>query len=138
VEYLATQISFRLVKGTSLDEVQKHFNQVSKADVESRNDDAVPNRDISAQQRSRGTVQSSRWTFERRNPDEKWLVVVVRQDREWNHPDVLDEEPYALVVTVADRDNENAQLYTQIQAVIAQQAEARERQQAERLRARRQ
>jgi hypothetical protein len=133
VEYLATQISFRLVKGTSLDEVQKHFNQTNKAEAETRNDDAVPNRDISAQQRSRGTVQSSRWTFKRRNPDEKWFVVVVRQDREWNHPDVLDEEPYALVVTVADRDNENAQLYTQIQAVIAQQAEMRARQQAERL-----
>jgi len=46
---------------------------------------------------------------------------------QWNHPDVLDEEPYALVVTVADRDNEDAQLYTQTQAVIAQQAEVRER-----------
>lgn len=137
IEYLATQISFRLVKGISLDEVQKHFNQATKADAESRNDDATNNRDITAQQRSRGTVQSSRWTFKRRNPDEKWFVVVIRQDREWNHPDVLDEEPYALVVTVADRDNEDAQLYTQIQAVIAQQAAVRERQQAERLQARR-
>ena len=136
IEYLATQISFRLVKGASLDEVQKHFNQANKADAEARNDDAVPNRDISAQQRGRGTVQSSRWTFKRRNPAEKWFVVVIRQDREWNHPDVLDEEPYALVVTVADRDNEGAQLYTQIQAVIAQQVEVRERQQAERLQAR--
>lgn len=36
IEYLATQISFRLVKGTSLDEVQKHFNQATKADTESR------------------------------------------------------------------------------------------------------
>jgi len=52
------------------------------------------------------------------------LSVAVIQ---WNHPDVLDEEPYALVVTVADRDNEDAQLYTQTQAVIAQQAEVRER-----------
>lgn len=67
----------------------------------------------------------------------RWFVVVIRQDREWNHPDVLDEEPYALVVTVADRDNEDAQLYTQIQAVIAQQAAVRERQQVERLQARR-
>jgi len=129
-EYLATKISFCLVKGTSLDEVQKHFNQAKKAEAETRNDDAVANRDISAQQRNRGTVQSSRWTFKKRNPDEKWFVVVIRQDREWNHPDVLDEEPYALVVTVADRDNENAQLYTQIQALIAQQAEAREQQRA--------
>ncbi len=63
-------------------------------------------------------------------------MVVIRQDREWNHPDVLDEEPYALVVTVADRDNEDAQLYTQIQTMIAQQAEVRERQQADRLQTR--
>lgn len=63
--------------------------------------------------------------------------MVIRQDREWNHPDVLEKEPYALVVTVADRDNENAQLYAQIQAVIEQQAEVRARQQAERLQARR-
>ncbi|HFL2872222.1 TPA: hypothetical protein ACGWVL_006668 [Pseudomonas aeruginosa] len=61
---------------------------------------------------------------------------MIRQDREWNHPDVLDEEPYALVVTVADRDNEDAQLYTQIQTMIAQQAEVRERQQADRLQTR--
>ena len=63
-------------------------------------------------------------------------MVVIRQDRERNHPDVLDEEPYALVVTVADRDNEDAQLYTQIQTMIAQQAEVRERQQADRLQTR--
>lgn len=134
VEYLATQISYRLVKGTSLDDVQRYFNQADKAATETRNDDAVSNRNISAQQRSRGTVQSSRWTFKKRNPDEKWFVVVIRQDREWNHPDVLAEEPYALVVTVADRENENAQLYTQIQALIAQQTVVR--QQAARLQTR--
>ncbi|MNT82479.1 hypothetical protein D3C72_2222140 [compost metagenome] len=60
--------------------------------------------------------------------------MVIRQDREWNHPDVLAEEPYALVVTVADRENENAQLYTQIQALIAQQTVVR--QQAARLQTR--
>ncbi|MGP5568173.1 S8 family peptidase [Pseudomonas helleri] len=137
VEYLATQISYRLVKGTSLDDVQKHFNQEQKAETETRNDDAIPNRDISAQTRSRGTVQSSRWTFKQRKPDEKWFVVVIRQDREWNHPDVLDTEPYALVVTVADRDNENAKLYAQIQALIAQQVELREQQKAVRVQNRR-
>ncbi|MEL7557848.1 hypothetical protein [Stutzerimonas chloritidismutans] len=40
-------------------------------------------------------------------------------------------------MTVADLDNEDAQRYTQIQAVIAQQTEIRERQQAERLQVRR-
>jgi len=130
IDYLATQISYRLVKGTSLDEVQKYFNQLKKAETDTRNDDATPNRDISAQTRSRGTVQSSRWTFQQRKPNEKWFVVVIRQDREWSHPDVLDKEPYALVVTVADRDNEKADLYNQIQALIRQQAAARERMQA--------
>lgn len=130
IEYLATQISYRLVKGTSLDDVQKHFNQQKKAETETRNDDATTNRDISAQTRSRGTVQSSRWTFKQRKPNEKWFVVVVRQDREWNHPDVLVKEPYALVITVADRDNENAKLYSQIQNLITQQVAAREQEKA--------
>ncbi|MDH1933274.1 S8 family peptidase [Pseudomonas sp. GD03696] len=127
LDYLATQISYRLVKGKSLDEVQAHFNKENQDEAETRNDDAATNRDISAQLRSRGTVQSSKWTFKQRNPDEKWFVVVIRQDREWNHPDVLVEEPYALVVTVSDRDNEQAQLYTEIQATLALQLQAREK-----------
>ena len=108
------------------------FNHESQDEEKTRNDDALSNRDISAQIRSRGTVQSSRWVFKQRNPAERWFVVVTRQDREWNHPDVLEMEPYALVVTVADRDNERAQLYTEIQATIALQVQAREqlRQQA--------
>ncbi|BBH44238.1 MULTISPECIES: S8 family peptidase [Pseudomonas] len=126
LDYLATQISYRLVKGKSLDEVQAHFNKENQDEAETRNDDAATNRDISAQLRSRGTVQSSKWTFKQRNPDEKWFVVVIRQDREWNHPDVLVEEPYALVVTVSDRDNEQAQLYTEIQATLALQLQTRE------------
>ncbi|APO80050.1 MULTISPECIES: S8 family peptidase [Pseudomonas] len=126
LDYLATQISYRLVKGKSLDEVQAHFNKENQDEAETRNDDAATNRDISAQLRSRGTVQSSKWTFKQRNPDEKWFVVVIRQDREWNHPDVLVEEPYALVVTVSDRDNEQAQLYSEIQATLALQLQARE------------
>jgi hypothetical protein len=31
--------------------------------------------------------QSSRWTFKKRNPDEKWFVVVIHGPK-WNHPDV--------------------------------------------------
>lgn len=126
MEYLATQISYRLVKGDSLETVQKSFNREKQKEAEARNDDATPNREISAQLRSRGTVQSSRWTFKQRSPNEKWFVVVTRQDRDWNHPDVSDQEPYALVVTVADRDNEDAQLYVEIQAAIALQVQARE------------
>ncbi|BAP42232.1 S8A family peptidase [Pseudomonas sp. StFLB209] len=108
---MATQIIYRLVKGKSLDEVQAFFNKDLQDETKVRKDDAETNREITAQLRGRGTVQSSRWTFKQRKPTEKWFVVVIRQGRDWNHPDVLDQEPYALVVTVADRDNEKAQLY---------------------------
>jgi mannitol/fructose-specific phosphotransferase system IIA component len=54
---------------------------------------------------------------------------VVRQDRDWN-PSAAEKEAYSLVVTVADRDNEHAQLYTQMQALLAEQAVVREQQQA--------
>lgn len=126
LDYLATQITYRLVKGKSLDEVQAFFNKDLQDETKVRKDDAETNREITAQLRGRGTVQSSRWTFKQRKPTEKWFVVVIRQDRDWSHPDVLDQEPYALVVTVADRDNEKAQLYAEIQATLTSQIQARE------------
>ncbi|WIV24055.1 S8 family peptidase [Pseudomonas sp. M2(2023)] len=129
IEYLATQINYRLVTGTSLDEVQKHFNQELKAKTEVLKEARSTNRDITAQLRNHGTVQSSRWTVKQCTPGEKWFVVVVRQDRDWN-PSAAEKEAYSLVVTVADRDNEHAQLYTQMQALLAEQAVVREQQQA--------
>lgn len=130
IDYLATQINYRLAVGTSLDEVQKHFSKELKAETEVLKEAKSSNRDISAQLRNRGTVQSSRWTLRQCKPGEKWFLVVVRQDRDWN-PSAAEKEPYSLVVTVADRDNEHAQLYTQIQERIAQQAVAREQQKAQ-------
>ncbi|MEO6676802.1 MAG: hypothetical protein ABIO21_05440 [Pseudomonas sp.] len=112
IEYLATQIYYRLVTGTSLEEVQKHFSQEIKKTTEVLKEARDANRDISAQMRNHGTVQSSSWTFKQGKPGEKWFVVVVRQDRDWN-PSAAEKEQYSLVVTVADRDNERAQLYTQ-------------------------
>lgn len=132
IEYLATQITYRLAIGTSLDEVQKHFNQELKAKPKILKDAKNTNRDISSQLRNHGTVQSSRWTLRKCKPGEKWFVVVVRQDRDWN-PSAAEKEPYALVVTVTDRDNEEAQLFTQIQQRIAQQAVVREQQKAARV-----
>lgn len=126
LDYVATQITYRLVKGKSLDEVQAFFNKDLQDETKVRKDDAESNREITAQLRGRGTVQSSRWTFKQRKPTEKWFVVVIRQERDWSHPDVLDQERYALVVTVADRDNEKAQLYAEIQATLTSQIQARE------------
>lgn len=46
------------------------------------------------------------------------------------NPSAAEEEHYSLVVTVAGRDNERAQLYTQIQTRIDQQAVVWEQQRA--------
>lgn len=135
IEYLATQIYYRLVIGSSLDEVQKHFSQEMKKKTEILKEARYNNRDIPAQMRNHGTVQSSRWTFKQGKPGEKWFVVVVRQDKDWN-PSAADKESYSLVVTVADRDNEQAQLYTQIQQRIAEQVVVREQERAKQAAAR--
>ncbi len=126
LEYTATKMSFRLIKGKSLEEVQLHFNHETQNENETRNDDATPNRNISAQIRDKGTVQSSSWYFKQRKPDEKWFVVVTRQDRDWGDSSpCLDQEHYALVITATDRENEQAQLYTEIQLRIQEHVRAR-------------
>ncbi|MCK4507331.1 MAG: S8 family peptidase, partial [Desulfuromonadales bacterium] len=127
LDYLATRISYRLVKGTSLEEVQTYFNHETQDTTETRNDDATGNRDVTAQMRGKGTVQSSVWRFRRRNPTEKWFVVVTRQDRDWGESISQEQEPFALVVTVTDRDNEQARLYTQIRQRIQEQERMRSR-----------
>ncbi|SDM18896.1 Subtilase family protein [Franzmannia pantelleriensis] len=127
IDYMATKIHYRLVKDSSLDNVQRFFNHNTQDENKSRGDDSVSNRDISADLRGRGSVQCSKWTIRQPNPAEKWFVVVTRQDKDWGEAISLEQEPYSLVVTVTDRENENAQLYTQISQRIEQQAQQRAR-----------
>lgn len=127
IEYAATKLSFRMVKGRTLDEVQRHFKQELKKEVETINDSSTGNRRISCQEREKCTVQSSVWEFKQLAPEYKWFVVVTRQDRDWGNQICKDAEEYALVVTANDRENEEAELYTQIKARIAAQEQARER-----------
>lgn len=128
VDYVATKISYRLVKGRSLAEVQRHFNQALKKDVEKTIPDAAhANRKITSQEREKGTVQSSVWEFRQLSPYDKWFVVVTRQDKDWGTLLCKEAEDYALVVTVSDRENHEIQLYTQIQARISEQVRVRAR-----------
>lgn len=127
MEYSATKISFRLVKGKSLDEVQRHFKQELKKEVKTINDSSTSNRLITSQEREKCTVQSSIWEFKQLSPKDKWFVVVTRQDKDWGIPLCQEAEEYALVVTVNDRENQEVQLYTQIQARMREQARLRAR-----------
>lgn len=127
LDYTATRINFRLVNGDSLEVVQRHFNYETRGETDTRNDDAINNRDIGPELREKGTIQSATWRIRSRNPNEKWFVVITRQDRDWGRSMSLELEHYALVITVTDRENENAQLYTQISQRIEQQQRARAR-----------
>ncbi|MGJ3494946.1 S8 family peptidase [Piscirickettsia salmonis] len=127
INYAATKIIYRLVKGKSLEEVQLHFNRDHQDENDFRGDDAINNRTITSSTRDKGTVQSSIWRFHRRNPTDKWFVVVTRQDCDWGKVLSKNQEPYALVITATDRDNVDVQLYTQIQQRIREQEQIRSR-----------
>ncbi|MEL6723226.1 MAG: S8 family peptidase, partial [Pseudomonadota bacterium] len=127
LEYIATRINFRLVKDRSLDNLQRSFNHETQKETETRNDDRTSNRKISSALRDKGTIQSSTWKMQQLNPDDKWFVVITRQDKAWGKSLSEHIESYALVITVADRENNAAQLYTQISQRIQQQIAARAR-----------
>lgn len=129
IDYTATKINYRLVKGASLDQIQSSFNYDTQDETETLNDAMSDKRRIiSSQIRDKGTVQTSIWLPKRLDPNYKWFVVVTRQDRgDWGASISLEKEPYALVVTVTDKDNQEAQLYTEIRQRIQEQVHERER-----------
>ncbi len=67
--------------------------------------------------RSYGTVQASTWSINRTR-SKHLFVVVTRNDPAWCEALTALEEPYALVVRLADRENEEALLYTEIRAQL--------------------
>lgn len=128
LDYRATKIMFNLVKGRSLDEVQKHFHKEMQKDKDKLSDtvSSKKNRTISSELRSKGSVQCSKWNFKKLSPDYKWFVVVTRQDSAgWGNSLSADVEEYALVVTVTDRENDEARLYSQISQRIEQKVKGR-------------
>lgn len=127
LDYRASKISFNLVKGSSLESVQRHFNKTTQKEVKKVNDSSAPNRVITSELRAKGTVQSSIWELKQLSPRYKWFVVITRQDAEWGKDISKEKEKYALVVTVTDRDNEKAQLYTQISQRIQERERLRTR-----------
>lgn len=127
MDYKATRLSYKLVSGESLEDVQLHFNNATKEQVESMSDARSTNRDISGEIRSKGTVQSSVWRVKKLSPTQKWFVVVTRQDAPWGKELSEEQEPYAIVVTVTDRENETAQLYSQMDLRLQEKARIRAR-----------
>lgn len=122
IDYRATKISFNLVSGSSLDSVEKYYNKAHQSELATLGDSVDDQRRrISFDLRSKGTGQVSRWRFKRLDSTKKWFVVVTRQDAYgWGDLVSEEEEKYSIVITITDRENEEAKLYTQISQRIAE------------------
>ena len=84
-------------------------------------------RDVTQDDRSRGTLQSTTWSFNQFNKPRKLFLVVTRQDQPWAYDQVEEKENYALAVSITDRENEEARLYQQISAQLQAREQAKQR-----------
>jgi subtilisin family serine protease len=127
LEYLATKMKFHLVNGDSLDLVAKAFNNENKKQINSIGESDGPKRDITQDDRSRGTLQSSTWTYNQFGKPRKLFLIVTRQDQPWAQNQVNDEESYALAISITDRENEEARLYQQISEKLQAREQVKQR-----------
>lgn len=77
IEYRAVGITFRLVQAASTAEVAATFNAATDRDSHPNIPERARGRDVTAQQRGRGTLQASTWTFKQPSPavqEKSWFV----------------------------------------------------------------
>ncbi|HUW36814.1 MAG TPA: S8 family peptidase [Rhodocyclaceae bacterium] len=122
LDYKASRFLFRLIEADSLDDAVSACDKATRDDVDSITELGGDKFAYGATKRSYGTVQSSTWAIKRARK-KKLFVVVTRSDPVWAESFVGEQESYALVIHLGDRENENARLYTEIRA----QLQARER-----------
>ncbi len=122
LDYKASRFQFRLVEAATLDEAVDAFDKATVEDVESIKELNCNKTTYGSRKRAYGTVQASTWAI-KQSRTSGLFVVVTRNDPAWGEPFTLEEEPYALVIRVSDRENEEAKLYTEIRS----QLQARER-----------
>jgi hypothetical protein len=127
LEYLTTKIKFHLVNADSLDAVSEAFNNDNKKKVDSIKETDGTKRNITQDERSRGTLQSSTWTYNQFGKSRKLYLVVTRQDQLWAHEQVEVKENYALAISITDRENEEARLYEQISVQLQAREQAKPR-----------
>ena len=128
IDYRAVGIEFRLVPATSLAEVAAAFNAATDSDIHRSISERASGRDITAQKRSRGTLQASTWTFKQPSSSMRaisWFVVVTRNDPAWGANVAAERETYALTVRLADQLAEEPRLYASVEVRLRTRARAR-------------
>jgi len=129
VTYKSCEMEFRLVWAEDLARVTRMFNAATSREQYQRLSEANGAR-VGARNRGAGTVQADCWTMSRitaQRRAQKLFVVVTRIDENWGRELTLIEEAYALAVTLRDRENTEARLYTQLQARLRARVQARAR-----------
>ncbi len=125
VDYRATQLSFHLVSKSDLATVSDWFKK-ARAEDAAKVAEYSYGRSVTAAMRGKGIVQCATWHFEtaRSVDDFKLFVVVTRHDVGWSDVRAT-PEPYALTITIEDRENVTGQLYNQIQERLQQREQVR-------------
>ena len=130
LDYRAAAINFKLVRSESLEKVVQWFNATVEKDDDMRVSEYALGRSLSEEVRSKGTVQSSTWSFKipsNDTTDASWFVVVTRNDPSWGTSFSSEREGYAVVVKLADRSEVQASLFTQVQLYTRIETQLRER-----------
>ena len=125
LDYRRAKLWFNLVVAASLDEVTQAYRRNREEGMGERgNGRWLPN-----DTRKNSTLQVSRWCFKQALANgSKVFVVITRQDSAWSqYEHRAEDEPYALAVVLADREQANAQLYAQVQLALQARAQARAR-----------
>lgn len=120
IKYRATRIDFRLVAANDLDHVATMFNKATRKE-DYNNINEIYGAAIGQNVRSKGTVQVDFWRFKQFNKNsllrtKKLFVVVTRNDFPWGESLCDSEESYSLLVSIRDKENLLAQLYSTIKA----------------------
>ena len=116
IDYRASTIDFRLVKGKPLADVMRIYNNATNVEGGIPRDYQEPNnfgRWPSSTARTKGTVQASTWKFKQPRPkmrESSWVVVVSRRDADWGEELSHKQEKCALVATLSDRSAERGLL----------------------------
>jgi hypothetical protein len=118
-DYLGVEISFRLVRGKTLEQIIDHFKKRTKEEgkppaLEGKFDCGF---DIGPQVRERGTLQCATFTMSQ-NPSQEYnntYYLVVRCENQWN-PDEFLKQRFAVVVELSH--HENIGLYERVRERI--------------------
>lgn len=128
IDYRAVGVTFSVVKARSLREAALAFNAATDRKTHPSIPEPSNNREVTAQLRSRGTVQASTWTFKQPSQSARgnaWFVVVTRNDPSWGEPIAAQQEPYALAVRLDDRLAAQPRLYSRLAARLRARTRAR-------------